>query len=607
MTAVRKWIVETLSPAWKPIARMLFEEWAEKNIVLTPKESIDNPGPYQRHHAIYAPRFFDTFMDDPQWRSLAIMKSSQTGITLHALILVARTLAERMMNILYSVDSKNKARETSVSRLQPLLQNCRATKGQIAAAEDEVNNFVYNLPNGILRLIGSHSAGAFASDPYGLVLCDELDKHPKMDAKGEATTWELAGNRIKRSEEGRAIGWSTPTTEDGIINIEYLAGSQHGYFVPCPRCSHFQVLEIEGVRYSHCRLPGGDFDLEKVLQDTYYRCESCHGRIDEHEKESMFLAGEPRARNYREVIDPDGTRRQVPNWLPGQMSAHISDLYSLHPKSTWGHIAVKFILAQKDPRKLHDFNNGVLGKPLKQTVSGITAHHVLRLRGNYKRGTLPIVPAVALLAVDNQDGLQKWMKGAFMPNGDCYVIDWGKTLALEESEDLANAPIPTPAHSIICQRAIIDEGGKGGTSYAVRTYCYPRFPRFFPAKGRGAGQAKNTIVFSDSALSRGGIETIPVCHFDDPSFKSLLYIERIKKFDQEKCENYGHPRLWFPSDTTEDLVKELTSEQLVRVLDANGVPDNVWKATGPNDWGDTLKMLYVLWNIIGANFVGGGK
>ncbi len=601
MTAVRQWLIDVIRPAWEPVARMLFEEWGERNIVLTPKESLDYPGPYQRKHAIYAPRILDEFMGDPQWRSLVIMKSSQTGITLHMLILVCRTLAERMTNILYAVDSKIKARETSVSRLQPLLANCRATKMQVAAGEDEMNNFVYNLPSGILRLIGSHSAGAFASDPYGLVLCDELDKHP--DLKGEATTWELAKNRLKRSEDGRAIGWSTPTVESGITNVEYLAGSQHGYFVPCPRCGHFQVLELEGLRYSHCRPAGGDYDLQQVLSETFYRCESCHERIDEHEKETMFLAGEVRPRNFREVIDPDGTRRQVPKWLPGHMSFHISDLYSLHPSSTWGQLAVEFILAQKDPRKLHDFNNGRLGKPLRQTISGVTPQHVLRLRGTYQRGSLPIVPAVALLAVDNQDGLQKYLKAAFMPNGDCYVVDWGKTLALEESEDVANQPIRTPAHDIICQRVIVDEGGKDGTSYSVRTFCFPRFPRFFPAKGRGAGQAKNTIVFSDSALSRGGLERIPVCHFDDPSFKSLLYIDRIKKFDHQKWQDYGVPRLWLPVDATEDLVAELTHEQLVRVIDANGVPDYVWKATPPNDWGDCLKMAYVLWNVIGANFV----
>jgi phage terminase large subunit GpA-like protein len=600
MSATRAWLLSVLVAAWQPIRRMPLEDWNEENIVLSPKESADHPGPYQKHHAIYAPRLLDAFMDDPAWRSLVVMKSSQSGLTLHVLTLLCREISQRPVNILYAIDSATKAKELSKGRLQPMLASCRATRLLVEENEDEMNNLSYNLPNGIIRLIGSHSAGAFASDPYGLVVCDELDKHPVL--KGEASTWELAGSRLKRSEDGKAIGFSTPTTETGITNVEYEAGTQHGFFVPCPRCGHMQTLELEGIRYDHCRDEKGLPDLARVLAESHYRCGSCQEKIEEHEKPGMMLAGEWRPRNFKEAVAADGTRRMVPAWAPGEMSAHISDLYSLHPSSTWGQLAVEFIRAQANPRKFQDFHNNRLGRPHRQAVSSVTATHVLRLRGKYLRGTLPEVPAVAVLAVDNQGDHQKWLKCAFMPGGTCYVIDWGKTLALEESEDIADQPIRTPEQDIICQRAIVDEGGKDGTSYAVRTFCYDRFPRFFPAKGRGGVQVRNTVVFSDSALSRGGLEKIPVCHFDDNAFKSLLYIDRIKKYDPEKIAAHGLPRLWLPQDASEELVRELCGEQLVRVVDAHGVPGFQWQTKPPNDWGDCLKMAHVLWNCIGANF-----
>ena len=192
------------------------------------------------------------------------------------------------------------------------------------------------------------------------------------------------------------------------------------------------------------------------------------------------------------------------------------------------------------------------------------------------------------------------LNDAFDENGDLYIVDWGKTLALEEADDLAASPIPRPDGESFVQRTIIDEGGKGGTSYDVRKFCLPRFPAFFPSKGRGGLQVKNTIAWSNSAIDRGGLDQIPVCHFDDDAFKRILYLDRIKKHDSEKSAAYGIPRLWLPKNIDEQFVRELCGEQLVKVLNKDGKTDFVWEPSPPNDYGDCVKMLYVLWNIIGA-------
>jgi hypothetical protein len=73
-------------------------------------------------------------------------------------------------------------------------------------------------------------------------------------------------------------------------------------------------------------------------------------------------------------------KQLVPAWEPGAMSAHMSDFYSIHPKSTWGVLACEFIQAQGSADKLHNWTNGRAGLPNKKTVANIQLKHLLRLR-----------------------------------------------------------------------------------------------------------------------------------------------------------------------------------------------------------------------------------
>lgn len=600
MSNLRSLLVVALKRAYRIPKKIPFGAWARKNIVLGSKESIDNPGKYDPQVAIYAPRLFDEFAK-LEWRTLAIMKSSQSGITLHALILIARTIADAATNILYVLDTRIKAGELSKNRLQPLLKSCKALSEEIQENEDEMNNYSYSFPTCTLGLRGAGTAGQVASDPIGLAIGDEVDKW--TDQKVESHIWDLLVNRIKRSEMGKALGFSSPTVETGKINKLFQSGSRHLYFISCPHCQAEQDLTWEGVRYSHNRDLIGKFDLRAVLENTFYECRKCKGRIDEEHKPAALDSGKWKPTNYKKETS-GGKFVDVPQWMPGEMSAHISDLYSLHPESTWGKLAVEWIRAQGDPIKLHDFTNGRLGKPVRQTVSSINERHILRLAGTYKKGTLPIIPAVAAMAVDNQGNHQKYVRGAFDDNGDLYIVDWGKTLALEEADDLAAKPIPRPDGESLVQRVIIDEGGKGGTSYDVRKFCLRRFPMFFPAKGRGGIQVKNTVAWSNSGIDRGGLDQIPVCHFDDDAFKRILYIDRIQKFDAVKSKALGLPRIWLPQNLDEEIIRELCGEQLIKKLDSRGNPVFEWESRPPNDYGDCVKMLFVLGNIVAEQLAG---
>lgn len=594
----RAFLMEILRGVYRPPERVGLAEWAEKNIVLSRKESIDGAGRYRRDRSILMPKLFDEFFGNSVWKSLTIKKGSQASVTLHTLLTIVRRLAEDPVNTIYSINSEKNAKNIS-RRLLQLMKDCPLTARIVEEAGEAITQLTYELPGMNLWLLGSHSAGDAAEKTAGLIVNDELDKQGKP--KGEASMRDLLAQRGKEVTGAKELGFGTPTTEDADTHVWHAKGSQHVAFLPCPFCGYRLELNLQAMEFKHCKKLRG-WDLERVVRDTFVRCKGCDERVDERHKPAMLREGRWEPTNFEEV-KVGGEVERVPVWEPGMMSAHYSDWYSVHPNSTWGLIVKEFLLAQANPRRLQNVNNSRFGLAVKNTVAAVSSVDVRRLCGKYRRGTLPWRPAVVVLIADSQGDHQKYMLLGFSLNGDCSVVDWGRTLEYGELDGLFAAGVPSPDGKVYCQRAMIDEGGKDGTSYEVRTFCSTRFPQFMPAKGVGGAHVRHSVSFSDSRLERGGLTTIPVCHFDDDGFKRLVYQTRIAKFDPVRSEEEGVPRIWLPEDVDEGLIKELCSEQLVWVLGPGGRRVPEWKVVGPNDWGDTLKMGHVLWSVIGPELV----
>jgi phage terminase large subunit GpA-like protein len=65
------------------------------------------------------------------------------------------------------------------------------------------------------------------------------------------------------------------------ISREYEASDRQRYFVPCPLCGHYQILEFERMRWQPSR------------PDTVqYQWAHCEGTFAEHHKTMMLARGE---------------------------------------------------------------------------------------------------------------------------------------------------------------------------------------------------------------------------------------------------------------------------------------------------------------------------
>lgn len=319
----------------------------------------------------------------------------------------------------------------------------------------------------------------------------------------------------------------------------------------------------------------------------------------------MLLGRKYLPTNYRVIKDPEtGEEKKIPNWEPGKMSYQHTDMYSLNPKVTWGHLAVRFITARGKPGKLQAVLNSNFGEVYKEATGVIGESQIMRLRGAYEMGMLPIVPAILLMAVDNQADCKKFIRAGMTHTGDLWVIDYGELDTLQDCRDHAETPVRCKDKDAFVQRVLVDEGGKDGTSYEVRRFCH-LLPGWFACKGRGRGQSRHLFSWTTSHLQKDGLDETDVLHFDDDAYKHALYIERILRFQpsgegqEQKKQGPAAPRIWLPANASGAFMRELCAERKERREDKTyGGFRMQWVVSGANDYGDCLKMLLVLWDQI---------
>lgn len=573
--------------------------WIERErIALSKRESPGNPGVYSFALTPYLRWVLDLYADrsvNEVWG----MKSSQVGVTLGLLLLLAYVAKAAPVNTLYSIDSRDEAKRISRSRLQPMLLNVLGSKGKEEedappAGKDQFSVLTIYLPEMTVFLSGGHSQGALANKAIGFAIVDEVDEHP-VPPEGEAHSVDLVRDRLKTVDFGKAFFVGKPKLKSGTMFREHAQGSCHRYFVPCPHCGKSQTLEWSQVKFDHCKAASGEWMKDRVAVETYYQCSHCKRPIDETAKGKMVGAGEWRQTNNEAI--------------PGRISFHISDLYS--PFARWGTLANEFIEAANSGSlvKLQRFFNSRLGEAWEPHQSEVKTADVLKLVGDYCMtddrgpGWVPVDPAMIVLGCDVQGDVYKWVRTAFAPTGEAWVIDYGYTLAADELIEVFDSPItcrPPGCEETTrtCDGALIDEGFK---TLEIRDFVLRSGGRFWASKGRAGIQVKKTVA--ESVTEHRGAQML-VYHFDDDAFKRDMYLARIQRFDKIASGEVKISRIWLPRNVRRDLLDELCGEKLIERKNKRGYTEWQWVRTAANDFGDALKLCMVAWAIRGHEFDG---
>lgn len=588
------------------------EPWVKQNVILSKEESKQFPGFYNPDLSPTVTILFD-FAESPEWDEFVCVKPSQMGVTLAFLAALMHKCKFNPQDVIMTINNREEIERIGQVRLQPMLRACRAIADRLPKNKDKMKNMTLFLLGLTIYLTGAHSAGALANKSAAWGSIDETDESPDELAGGESTVVDLMRDRLKRQEGSKLFVYSKPRNETDVIWPEYLTGSRHKVFVPCPHCSGelperaihgprlfsklvlplpkgYQPLTKAGLRFEHCKT-NGRWDYEKIEKDTWYQCIFCQERIEEHHKPWML-----KHRLYIPTNTPEGALQDDcqtiradldcgeeghPQPIPRKLSFQTNDFYVLPcmPRATWGHLAIEWVSANT-PTKKRKFRRSREGLPVgpenrdnRRSVSDIR-----KLQGNFAKGHCSRKPLVIIISVDVQHYGRKWVKLAFFEDDSCEVVDYGVVFKGYQGL-VAEARTPvivddwgdTPEDERIDPVAdfgLIDEGD-GQRTKSVLEFCVSKgaYQLFWPAKGRGGSQ---TVPMTDlvqvQKKNRFNGIALPRYLFNADAFAEELYDERIgraaeiaKALKEGLAPPAGQLRIYQNPDN--DLCQELTTHR----------------------------------------------
>lgn len=369
--------------AWAPPPPLTVSQWSDAHRILSSAAS-PSPGRWRTDREPWQRGVMDALHEGAA--TIVVQKSGQLGVTECFLNMIGYHIAHDPCPMLLVEPSEALAKRLSKNRLSFMLAATPALAARVAPprARSSSNSLLHKaFAGGYLVLAGANSPTALASDPMRLVIFDEVDKYPPhLGDEGDPVS--LGMKRTARFWNRRHLLASTPTVK-GASKIEawFAQSDQRRLFVPCPRCGVAFVFRWEHARWA-----------EHDPSTAHWICPACTGRIEDHERPAMLVAGTWRATApFRGVIG-------FHVWEADVSTAHLA------------RIVESFLRANALGREeLREWTNQTLGETWEEPGEAVEPHALLERREPY----LAEVPFGALYltaGVDTQDDrLDVWIWG----------------------------------------------------------------------------------------------------------------------------------------------------------------------------------------------------
>ena len=536
----------------RPPPRMGLAEWSDKYRILT-SESSSEPGPWRTSRTPYLREIMDLLSPSNPCEKVVFMKGSQVGGTEVGINWLLFIMAHTPGPTLSVQPTIEVSKRYSKQRLTPAIVNCEILEGIVHEnkSRDSSNTMLQkDFPGGTLILGGANSAPGLRSMPIKHLFADEVDAYPP-DVGGEGDPLSLAEKRLSTFSQKKELVVSTPTIKDmSRIEKEFLGSDQRYYFVPCPLCSHFQIIKWKQIKFD-------GVDLVDSPKTARLICEDCAREIQEHHKTEMLENGEWRKQN---------PRSETPGF-------HLSALYSPLGWYSWPDAVKEHLDAIGDPLKRKVWVNTMLGELWDDASATIDHHWLLRRREKYEH-EVPQGVLVLTAGVDTQDDrleisvygwgfqFQSWLISDKTFLGNTSKLDVWADLDKYLNTEFEHASGQKMMIACTCIDAM------GHRTDEVYDFVRPRFDRrVFAIQGRpGPGHA---LVYQTAKSKKHKIYLLKV---GVDAGKGTLY-QRLGIKDP------GPGYMHFPENTTPDFFKQLTAEK--RILKNNaGIPKLQWILPG---------------------------
>jgi phage terminase large subunit GpA-like protein len=546
-----KAVIDRFIDRIKPEPVLLVSEWSDQHRIL-PSKGAAEPGPWRTSRTPYLKAIMDALSTGSPYHTVVFAKGSQIGASEAGLNWLGYCIHHAPAPMMMVQPTLDMVKRISKQRIQPMIEATPVLAERIAPARarDAGNTlFQKDFPAGTFIMTGSNSATGLRSMPARYLFLDEVDAYPG-DVEGEGDPIDLAIARTSTFKRNRKIYLcSTPTVEgQSRIWKAFEDTDQQYYFVPCPECDEYQIIEWTRIIWQ-----------EGLPETAALACEHCGSLIEERHKGWMLANGEFRATQETSDIHTIGF--------------HVSSLYSPPGWYSWADAAREFISAQGYPTKLQSFINTKLGQCWEERSGEMVDESGLMSRREIWRA----VPGscIALTAgVDCQlDRLEISIIG-WTATEQAKVLHHHKLIGnpstpevWRQLDGILKADYPTDTGRIMgISAACIDSGGL----HTKIVYDYVQQNtgrRIFAIKGRAGNHPIWPVKLSNKQLRNGArLQLIGV----DTAKDAIMAALAVTNPDLPKYVS-------FSLNLPEDYYKQLTVERRVTTYNKKGERVRVWK------------------------------
>lgn len=364
-------------------------EYASKTIIAT---GVYRGLQFTHDRAPYLKRPMWCLSPESPYTEVAMMFPAQSGKTFTANTAAMYYIEAVPSEILYATSDETMAMKWLEREITPRATNAGIIfKSEVEARQSrKTGNTSYSktFPGGVIDIASALSPSQMASATKRIVLGDEVDRW-KVKLGEQGTVINQLRARTQAWDIQAKIFWfSTPTDEDNsVIFTLFKQGNQELYYVPCPYCGHFQLMDFsQGKGYG---LTWEKKDGHIYKKSIELVCQSCLKGIKESAKPKMLKAGE-----WRPTAVPE---------YEHIVSFNINGLYSF--QLSWYDMIVAWEEAQKSELKRQDFEQLKMGRPFKRKGTRPDIHKLLENNiGEYKAGEVPDGVLYLTMFVDVQRG-----------------------------------------------------------------------------------------------------------------------------------------------------------------------------------------------------------
>lgn len=401
-------------------------EWASQYRYIN--EGLSNRFGYVDHSvAPHLVEIMDCFHPYSGISQVFIMKSTQSLVTTSvAENVIGWAIKHSLHNILYLISTAKMGKIRNETAIDTMIDDSglkdyirkHSERKKHASAEKE--NFK-QLAGNKRFMVGSYKSIADAKSlMWDFIVMDELDEAGD-ELKGQGDIEKLFEGRTTTARHAKILKISTPTNTEGRIYKQFLRGDQRYYYMPCPFCGEFQVLEmwdnhnLYGLR---AKYEDKDNITSIVPYSVEYVCKYCKKGIGEEYKGDMLNGGE-----WRPTAKSESKEFR---------SYHISGLMSPTFSMSWTTIIQRFIETGfgKNSRMLKNFKIDILGQPWELRDERLSPQRLYEMSDSYELGKVPDDAFLLFAGTDIQKNRIECQVLAVGKQLKCYVIDY-KVFAAE--------------------------------------------------------------------------------------------------------------------------------------------------------------------------------